>query len=124
MAVLAFDFNGLLLFGVYVAVTVDILFRVTINAGHAFPVMDIGDEMIVIFAVKFPLLFTILCPGRTIAVTFNLTYKTHPGPSAPVVAMDALGLVYFYRDPVEHGPIFLFFGDGFVTSLISACIGI
>ncbi len=74
-----------------VAVPMQVLLGVTINACHAFVVVNIGLHMIVMLPMQFPLLPSAARPGCPIAVTFHGADITNTGTTTTVVAMDTLG---------------------------------
>ena len=92
VAIFALNLNRLPFLGVNIAVAVQILLGVTIDASHSLIVVNIGLQVIVVLAVEFPLLAARTRPWSSVSITFHRTDKAYASSSATVMAVNTLGL--------------------------------
>ena len=124
MTVFALDLYRLPLLDIDVAITVQVLFAMTVDTGHPLVKVKIGLQVVIVLAVQFALLATRSSPWSPVTVAFHGADIAHACATATVVAVYALSLIDLVGYAVEHGAILLGLINRLVSTFIKTCVGV
>ncbi len=103
MAVAAFNFNCLFTFAVNISITVNIVFRMAIDASHPLIIMNVPLQKVVMLTMQFELFCTVFSERCPIAIRFHHTEKTDSCSASPIMAVDAFFRRYLHSNLMVYG---------------------
>ena len=124
VTVSALDLDGLLALAVEIAVAMDVVGGVAINAVHARRMVEIHLQIVVVLSVQLGLLGSIRSERGAITVGFHHAQETDTGPAAAVMAMNALLRRNLRGDLMPNGIPRLVLGDRLVSRTAQAVVGV